>query len=84
MVWQDMAQAPMNGLMVKLKLSDPLETDRLLGWVPPQVIHWVLGWWDGSGWVCCFMDEGMADTEGHSSSYYMPVRPDGWAPMEKP
>ena len=79
--WQRMETAPKNGEPILLFLDPPLDTNDAVGWATPEVMHQVVGWWDGRDWICGFCTEGTADSFGFSSPLPMPVKAVRWMPL---
>lgn len=83
MEWRDIASAPKDGTPILLYI-EPVDEGYLLGWNPARLITQVIGWWEYWGWTSHLMEEGTADTEGHSSPYQITIRPLFWMPLPAP
>lgn len=83
--WKDIETAPLGADPVLLALPSPFSSNDVHGYAPWGEIRVVIGWRDYSGyWVCCFMEDGAADTEGYSSQFFMSVQPTHWMPLPAP
>ena len=86
--WQPMETAPQGVEPLLLALSHPFHSNDVHGYAPWEEIRVVIGWRDVSGysddstrWMCCFMEDGTADTEGYSSQFFMSIEPLAWMPL---
>lgn len=84
MEWQAIETAPRNGTLILLFLSDPLNTNDLVGWCPSLEVSQVVGWWDDDQWESFIQDEGAADTEGYASTFPYALKPSHWMPLPEP
>jgi hypothetical protein len=78
--WRTIESAPINGTSVLLWLDPPLMTGDALGYSVPGKLRIVVGWASDTyreevEWNCGFMDEGTADTDGHSIPFMISVKP---------
>ena len=84
--WQPIATAPLGPAPVLLFLPKPLSGNDVVGWASFDSLQVVIGWrsdpgFGGSGWDSCFLEDGCADTEGHSTPTAVEVRPSHWMPL---
>jgi len=80
--WQGMESAPKDGKPVLLAI-EPIDSYVLLGWRPERFVAMAIGWWSGSEWSSALMEEGTADSEGHSSPMAISINPTHWAPLPR-
>jgi hypothetical protein len=82
-LWLPIESAPKDGTMILLAI-EPVDEGYLLGWNPERLITQIIGWWGYSEWTSHLMEEGTADTEGHSSAYQIKIKPTHWQPLPDP
>ena len=80
MKWLPPETAPKSETVLVL-LSVPIDTNSVLGWCPESSVDVTVGWWNGYEWNGPWVDEGQADSFGHSPVCNVILHVKGWMPL---